>query len=278
MTRDTIERFEGALIQHGPLSRRIYLMDPAGSDPLALSRGLVDMARRNGYTKIFAKVPEGSAAPFLELGFREEARVPGFYGGRETALFLALFLDPERAVAADAETIRDIERLARSQGARPSKALPPEFRLRPCTPEDIPVMSAIYREVFPSYPFPIDDPRWLLETMQTHVDYYGVEHEGSLVALASSEMDLDGLNVEMTDFATLPKWRGHGFGLHLLRVMEEGMRARGMKTAYTIARAASAGMNITFARAGYLFGGTLVNNTNISGGIESMNVWCRSLQ
>jgi hypothetical protein len=46
-----------------------------------------------------------------------------------------------------------------------------------------------------------------------------------------------------------------------------------MKTLYTIARSHSAGMNITFAKKGYLFGGTLINNTDISGKIESMNVW-----
>jgi hypothetical protein len=36
-------------------------------------------------------------------------------------------------------------------------------------------------------------------------------------------------------------------------------------------------MNATFAKAGYSFGGTLINNTNISGDIESMNVWYKNL-
>ncbi|MDD2310679.1 MAG: hypothetical protein PHH91_13970, partial [Desulfuromonadaceae bacterium] len=39
----------------------------------------------------------------------------------------------------------------------------------------------------------------------------------------------------------------------------------------------SFGMNITFARDGYSFGGTLTNNTNISGSLESMNVWYKTL-
>lgn len=30
---------------------------------------------------------------------------------------------------------------------------------------------------------------------------------------------------------------------------------------------------VTFARNGYTFSGTLLNNTDISGSIESMNVW-----
>jgi hypothetical protein len=36
-------------------------------------------------------------------------------------------------------------------------------------------------------------------------------------------------------------------------------------------------VNITFARAGYLYGETLLNNTNICGSFESMNVWYSKL-
>ena len=43
-------------------------------------------------------------------------------------------------------------------------------------------------------------------------------------------------------------------------------------------RLISGGMHITFARRGYRFGGTLVNNTDISGQIESMNVWYKTLK
>jgi hypothetical protein len=46
-----------------------------------------------------------------------------------------------------------------------------------------------------------------------------------------------------------------------------------MKLFYTIARSYSAGMNITFAKQDYKYTGTLINNTNIFGKIESMNVW-----
>ena len=277
MKNDTIERLHGALIQHGPKSARIYVMECAGAEPETLVPVLLELAGERGYGKIFAKVPEPAADEFLRAGFHEEARIPGFFAGAETALFLALFVDPPRAQSVDAVEITRIASLARNAEVRSLGPLPDGCSLRICTPDDIPVMSEIYREVFPTYPFPIDDPAWLLETMRTHVDYYGVCYEGRLVALASSEMDLQGGSVEMTDFATLPDWRGRAFALHLLVEMEEGMRRKKMRTAFTIARALSAGMNITFARAGYAFSGTLVNNTNISGGIESMNVWFKPL-
>jgi hypothetical protein len=59
--------------------------------------------------------------------------------------------------------------------------------------------------------------------------------------------------------------------------MEAEMRKRRVKTVYTIARAYSAAMNITFAKQNYEFAGTLLNNTHISDKIESMNVWYKSL-
>ena len=81
----------------------------------------------------------------------------------------------------------------------------------------------------------------------------------------------------MTDFATLPDARGNGYALQLLFFLEQEIKERGILTAYTIARAVSPGMNVTFGKADYRFGGRLHNNTDISGNIESMNVWYKSL-
>ena len=86
-------------------------------------------------------------------------------------------------------------------------------------------------------------------------------------------MDRASQNAEVTDFATLPEHRGKRLATHLLWHMERSLKAHGFITAYSIARALSAGMNVTFARMGYRFGGTLINNTDINGRIESMNVW-----
>ncbi|MEZ4485255.1 MAG: hypothetical protein R2864_11955 [Syntrophotaleaceae bacterium] len=37
-------------------------------------------------------------------------------------------------------------------------------------------------------------------------------------------------------------------------------------------------MNITFAKHGYSYGGTLTNNTQISGDLESMVVWYKRIE
>jgi putative beta-lysine N-acetyltransferase len=143
--------------------------------------------------------------------------------------------------------------------------------------EDTEDISQIYKRVFKTYPFPIHNPAYIEETMNDNVVYFGIRDKGQLIAVSSCEMDMKSQNVEMTDFATLPEYRSQGLASSLLYEMENAMRQRGIMTAYTIARAVSHGMNITFAKHNYTFSGTLINNTDISGEIESMNVWYKAL-
>ncbi|MBN1868419.1 putative beta-lysine N-acetyltransferase [Candidatus Sumerlaeota bacterium] len=276
---DRIERMGRSTIQHGPQSNRVYLMRLDPTDAPDIVEELDALARKKGYTKIFAKTPADAARPFTQQGYVAEARIPRFYNGARNAMFLAKFLDPDRAEPENQPVLDRVLSLAKAKacGSGANRTPPAGLDVVACGSGDAHEMGALYKEVFPTYPFPIHDPDYLRETMRTHIDYFGVREDGRLVALASSEMDKTGANVEMTDFATLPSRRGRGLAAWLLRVMEDAMRERGMQTAYTIARAVSPGMNITFAKMRYAFGGTLVNNTNISGSIESMNVWHKPL-
>ena len=147
-------------------------------------------------------------------------------------------------------------------------------------------ITGVRRDVITSYsihytklydPFPIHDPAYLRRTMEENVVYFGIWEGESLIALSSAETDVASGNAEMTDFATLPECRGRGIAQHLLQEMEGEMARRDIRSLYTIARAYSHGMNITFAKNGYHYGGTLTNNTNISGGLESMNLWYKHL-
>ncbi len=276
--KDKVEELQGCLIQHGPCNDRVYLMRLNPGAPAAdVAALLLALAGRHGCGKIFAKVPEEAAACFLQAGFEEEARVPGFFAGRTAALFLCRYLREERRREADAAAMEDILRLAEAKRGGAMPALAPRFTLRRCEEADAAAMAAIYRQVFPTYPFPIHEADYLIETMRSHVAYFGVEAEGRLAALGSAEIDQEAASTEITDFATLPEWTGSSLALHLLRRMEAHLRQEGIMTACTIARAMSPGMNITFAKAGYQFAGRLKNNTNISGSIESMNVWHKPL-
>lgn len=275
---DRIENLDGALVQHGSFNNRIYLMDIGNADPEKLVSKLIILAQERGYSKIFAKVPSSKSSPFIAMGFQQEARIPFFYRGSEEAQFLGYYLNNSRKQELHCKELDNILRIAKLRKKNPGiKPLSSEYLVRRCVPDDVETMAKIYRTVFPTYPFPIHDPEYLRNTMETHVEYFGIEIFGQLVALSSIEMDQKSKNAEVTDFATLPEWRGHGFAYHLLRKMELTMKSKNFQLAYTIARAVSPGMNITFAKLGYVFGGRLINNTNISGQIESMNVWYKKI-
>ncbi|OXU14493.1 putative beta-lysine N-acetyltransferase [Sedimentisphaera salicampi] len=275
--QDRVIDFEGAQVQYGVLSDRVYIMDTGNAAFPDFLINIEEFARGEGLGKIFAKTPLSKSSHFRRQGFRTEGLIPKFYSGKEHGVFMSKFLKPERARSDELDLINEIV----SKGAamkQSLKKLPEGFALQECLREDCENMAEVYRKVFETYPFPIHDPDYLLETMHDNVSYYCVCNEnGEIIALSSAEKDLEKNNAEMTDFAALPQSRGMGLAGILLAKMEKCEAAKGIKTAYTIARAVSHGMNFTFARAGYKYGGTLINNTNISGRIESMNLWYKPL-
>ncbi|NQU41493.1 MAG: putative beta-lysine N-acetyltransferase [Lentisphaerae bacterium] len=274
---DTLEQIGNSRIQHGPDNDRIYLMKLDPTDLPGVIDFLDNLASEKGYTKIFAKVPEPCASEFVRHGYRREGMIPKFYSGETSATFLGNFIDPAWEITLQRDEIETIIVLAQSKNRTPIKRLPDGYALRPAVEADVEELAKVYRQVFASYPFPIHDPDYLIETMRSHVCYFVAEKDGKIAAASSGEMDKENGNAEMTDFASLPEHLGNGLAVHLLQFMEPEMKKHGMATLYTIARAISPGMNITFAKCGYIFGGTLINNTQISGSIESMNLWYRSV-
>lgn len=275
---DSIAAVGKSTIQHGDENSRVYIMKLYKEDIDEVLRESDRLSEKNGYGKIVAKVPESMAGKFSISGFRLEATVPGFYHGREQGLFMGKFLDDKRSESSDIDEITIILDIAKSKESdSEEKYIEAGYTLRQCTAEDSSDMANLYGEVFASYPFPIFDPEYIKSTMEENLCYYGVWHRDRLVALSSSEMDELNQNTEMTDFATDPSYRGKSLSQILLRRMESDMAKRGIKTAYTIARAKVTGINIVFSKAGYNYAGTLINNTNIDGSIESMNIWYKSL-
>ncbi len=277
---DTFATLGHSKIQHGKANDRIYLMKLDGRDLPGLVDQLLELAEREDYSKIFCKVPASAVEPFFAADFEEEACVPGFYNGQEDGHFLSLFRKDWRRTPEDPERIEKVIAAARQRRNDGSGGgLDDGFTWRECTEADAPAMAKVYGEVFDSYPFPITEPDYLVETMRTHVRYVGAWQGERLAGLASSEMDRGAGNVEMTDFAVPPDFRGHGLSVFLLARMEELMQQTEpeIRTAYTIARSVEFGMNITFARLSYRLAGTLINNTHIAGRFESMNVWHKPL-
>lgn len=300
--QDRIETIgNGTIIQHGKVNDRIYLMEMDREDFPEILEQIRLLARENGYTKIFARVPEWAAPSFFSEGYMMEAFIPGFYHGQESAFFLSRYLDPDRLLEVENDSLLALSGMlengspsagngsptpARSRNnGRPERTPParnggPAPAGKDVIPEVIRLdgarageITGIYRRVFRSYPFPIHDPAYILETMKDDFRYYGMEIGGRLAAVASADTHIEERHAEMTDFATLPEFRGRGLSTGILRSMEQEMKKEGILTLYTIARLNSPAINRTFLRLDYTYAGTLIRNTNIAGRIESMNVY-----
>lgn len=258
------------------LNRRLQVTRIEGERLAELAAHLRREASRLGFGKVWAKVSGPDARRLEEAGFEREAVIRGYFAG-EDGHVMAAFLAEERRVRPFEDEQHSILAGIRSNPPDPTLSLLPEgYRLAVAAPADADELAALYREVFASYPFPIMDPGYLVETMRSHVVYRIVRDGlGAVVAAASAETSAAHRNAEMTDFATLPSQRRLGLAQHLLAALEDDMAGRGIDHLYTIARARSFGMNRVFYNRGYVLTGTLVNNCHIAGQFEDMHVWCR---
>jgi len=273
---DTIETIgEGSIIQHGKHNDRVYLMKLKEQDVDMIIDEIVKLADINKYSKLFCKVPKKFAPLFFAEGFILEAFIPKFDNGKEDVFFVSKFLNADRLLNIGDKQFSKITQLLSEEHIIKKNAS--SYSVRKLTKADVEQMTNIYIQVFESYPFPIHNREYILETMDENVQYFGVEKDGKLVAVSASEVDDVGKNAEMTDFATFQSHGGNNLASLLLKTMEKEMKKQGIKTLYTIARVNSIPMNKTFLRFNYEYSGTLIKNTNISGQIESMNIYYKHI-
>ncbi len=280
MQYDKMEKIGASVIQHGKYNDRVYIMHLEKEDVDEVFKYTEKTAQENNYSKIFAKIPASLYDHLDQKEYLIEAKVPLFFNGEEDVLFLSKYIDPNRQIMTD-EIKQEVENniaIAESKaGQLKLKDIDNEYTIRLLEHKDAIQLAELYKIVFETYPFPIHDPEFLKEMMDDNIEYWGIFLNDKLVSAASSEQYKTESVVEMTDFATNPDYLGKGFALHLLKRMEQSMFTKGYKTLYTIARSLSPAMNITFAKDNYKFAGTLVNNTNIFGKIEPMNVWYKPI-
>ncbi|MFH0702663.1 MAG: putative beta-lysine N-acetyltransferase [bacterium] len=274
---DIVIKIKNSLIQHGKENNRIYLMKLCEDDITEIIPELNNIALKYKYTKIFAKVPKCTEQYFLNDNYVIEASIPKFYKGKEDALLIAKYFSSERNISLDKEkNLLILETALKKIKIQEELNLKEGFYFKKIQPQHAEKLTKLYQKIFITYPFPINNPDYILKTMQENIEYFAIWQENEIIAAASSEIDMKEQNVEMTDFAILPEYRGNDFAIYLLKKMEEKMKEYNVKTFYTIARALSYGMNIAFSKMGYIFSGTLINNTNICGSLESMNVWYKN--
>jgi putative beta-lysine N-acetyltransferase len=275
---DTITKLGRSLIHHGPYNDRIFLYHLDLADLPEITDRLLALANDRGYPRIFARIPAPARDHFVACGYTPGARLPGLFRGEVDGYYMARYIDASEGDAARTDDVLAVALEKARKSATGSATLEPGFAATSIAPGDAPALASIYRDIFETYPVPIHDPTYLAGEMQGSLRCFCILDPGGRIAsVAAAEVDARAKFAEMTGFATLPDYRGRGFAGYLLQRMEEDMRSLGVQTTFAVARACSYPANITFARAGYAYAGTLADCTNICGSLEDMNIWCRSL-
>ncbi|OEU65436.1 MAG: putative beta-lysine N-acetyltransferase [Desulfovibrio sp. S3730MH75] len=275
MLHDSIVKVGQSTMQVGSFNDRIYLMSLAPEDGPTIVDELADLAASKDVSKIFAKIPESQAVSFLSCGFEKEAEVPNMFDG-EAGVFLSLYRYPWRKEVSNTDELDNVLSVAQSKHGKGNvSTLPSTLYMRRLSLEDASELAKLYGQTFETYPFPITDPEFIRQEMGGGVRFMGVFEGDKIVGAASAEVSKDGLSAEMTDFAVNPEFRAMGIAGALLRALEKDCDQTGIKCLFTIARGCSYGINSLFSKGGYEYAGRLINNTNISGSLESMNVWSK---
>lgn len=276
---DEFKTIGKSLLYHGKHNDRVYIMKIFHEDFEKVIEESEILAKQYNYGKIFAKSPKKYMERLIRLGYKVEGEIDKFYQGKEDCIFMGKFFHKDREEEKNKEMLEDVlKKSFMKEEIKKSKLLPKGYSIHSLDKNNVEEIADLYKQVFPSYPFPVFDANYIKETMDENIEYMGIFYEGKLIAIASGEKYIEYGAVEMTDFATLPQYRGQSLAIYLLEALEEKLLKTGeFQTFYTIARANSYSMNITFKKKSYKFCGTLINNTNISGSIESMNVWAKTV-
>jgi putative beta-lysine N-acetyltransferase len=218
--------------------------------------------------------PEDTSV-FMDYGFTLEGILEINTLDRPSAS-LAFYLTPYRNKTYRKKEEDALLIQAMSLPAKPLADLPQEFSTILLGEKDCGIISTLLRQVFVIYPTPVDNPEYLRKLMKNGCVFAGVFYQNRLVSVASAYPEEDWQRCELTDCATLEDFRGMSLTERTIRFLGDHLKDSNTSyTMYTLARARSLGINRVFHKLGYQYRGRLLNNCNIHGGFEDMNLWVR---
>lgn len=275
---DTTELIGSSLVRHGPGNDRACLLRLHPDDSASIVDTLEQLACSQGYSKVCARVPSWETARFVRAGYHLEAAIPYFYAEGGSCCFMAKYFSQERKTERQSLLVREVLVAADAQQRFAATRLQDCLALRLALVDDAEQMADLYRAVFADPPSPLHDPAQIRAAMRGSALFFGIWEGESMVAASCANIDTASASAELTDFATRPGHRGQGLAQHLVQQTEGHLLPMGIRSLFALTGAYSFGMNLTLARNGYQFGGTLTNDNNSYGQLESVNLWHKALQ
>lgn len=260
-------------------NQRIKILKYSGTNYEGLILKLRWLAEANGFDKMIAMASRSDWQQFLRHGYVLEG-VLKYYLNGEDAYIVSKFRSQDRLTSHSLmEEILLIEKLMHTEVKKTPNPRPSGYQFRLARREDIPELIELYKRIFETYPSPLVHSDYLDTVFHQETRFVvATNQEGHIRAAASAELYHDQKAAELTDCATHPESRGLGLMSHLLEILENELIKEDYICAYTMARARSYGMNSVFYGLGYEFLGRLINNCDIYGAYEDMNIWVKNLK
>ena len=227
-----------------------------------------NLAHEKSHDKILSRVPEEAIDVFRSHGYQIEAEIPGLYNSQATGYFLANYLNKERSHCGKQKlrTIASVKSIAQAANSNPEDSyfdLTSNLNIRKLDRNDLFAMVNLHDKAFKSYPFPIHKAEYLLELIEQDHEFYGLFEQEQLLVSAILKKYRKESSIEIVDFATPPDYIGQNLSYYLVQEIKAEIEEREFKTVYCLVRVTSYGLNITFSKHGFSFGGTLLTNNKI---------------
>ncbi len=258
------------------INKRVKIFD---SDSITIQtlEKIKDFASVNQAGKIIGNTVLPHLKLFTQAGFCIEGKIDGFFKGAD-AYCVSYFMDSKRKISENPEQKdKIIAQCLMSDSRHPAGSSNLPYSIRTAAQRDIGEIAALFSTVFSTYPTPVYDEEYIRQTMNGKILYKVAESEGKIIGIASADMDMDNRNAEMTDCATYPEYRGKGVLSNIIYELESELKNRDFITLYSLSRAVNTGINKVLCKHQYKYRGRLINNCNICGAFEDMNIWIKMI-
>lgn len=275
---ETIENIDGALVYHGNMHNRIYFSEADNVNLDNLLQKMKDLAEMKRYEKILGKASEKGLNVLKSKGFIVEAKIPGLYNGSVDGYFLADYTNKQRHVNDEKimktiATVKTIAEAANKPNTDSHFLMPENLDIKELSSADFHLLEDLHQKAYKYHPHQIKDATYFSKLKDLNHQFYGLFQDGELLVSAILAVNSSESNMEIVDFITHPNYRGQNLSYFLVQEIKQQMDDLKCKTVYTMVRATSYGLNITFSKHGFLLAGTLTNNCKVLDTMESMNVW-----
>ena len=259
------------------INSRVKIIDFCNISVQNIKR-LIHFASKQHMGKIICNCDIENLDNFIKAGFHLEGKIDGYFKGKD-AFCMSYFISKDRTLYNE----HSKEDLILKQSLNKKDTFiynsdNSNYHIRNASESDIGGMIKLFSRTFSTYPSEIFSEDYLKNTLNKKVLYkVAVDNNNRIIGVASADLDRENLNAEITDCATHPHYRNKGILSNIIYFLELELKNMEFITLYSLSRAIHPGINFVLSKHGYTFRGKLINNCNICGGFENMNIWVKNI-